>query len=135
MSCFCCFFLSKLIPDLSWALENKAVCLYARLFVLSKRRSWRCKATQKSEKKTTNLLPTEHRGCAEEYWPEVRPKFPSTARANEVSKYFVKLLLNILKCFKFAVFCERKDTPYGHFRGKGPYGKISAKEEPVRTFE
>ena len=93
------------------------------------------KLRKKARKKTTNLLLTEHRGCAEEYWPEVRPKFPSTARANEVSKYFVKLLLNILKCFKFAVFCERKDTPYGHFRGKGPYGKISAKEEPVRTFE
>jgi len=58
--------------------------------------------------------------------------FPSTAQANLVSSLLygtrAMLVLNLL------AFESKKYTAYDRFHGNGPYGKIPANKEPIRTL-
>ena len=96
-----------------------------------------------------NLLLTEREGSTEEYWPsvvavrtersEVRTEMTegqySPVRL-ELARLISSLLYGIraMLVLNLPAFENKKYTAYDRFHGKGPYGEIPTKKEPIRML-
>ena len=97
----------------------------------------------------TNLLLTEREGRTGKYWPEVvavrteRSEIRTKTTEGQYSPVRLELARLVssllygtqaMLVLNFPAFENKRYTAYDRFHGKGPYGKIPTKKEPIRTL-
>jgi len=99
-----------------------------------------CSSKYGTSRKNINLLVTECEGRTGEYWPLGRGTKTTEGQYSPVRLELARLVSSLsygtraMLVLNLRVFENKKYTAYDRFHGKGPYGEIPTKKEPIRTL-